>query len=160
MQGTPASSAPKTFQFGDTPALADRLAALVVAGIKTGTCSAAVHGPDAAVGDRQICLNGAGLPVCEIETLSLQTLRFDEVPPELSVLEGEGDLSHRYWREAHEAYFAREGTWTPEMEVIFEIFKVTRILDPDLADRASEIVAAERNEAFANGYTALGGDNG
>ena len=160
MQGTPTLSAQKTFQFGDTPALADRLAALVVAGVKTGTCSAAVHGPDAEVGDRQICLSGAGLPVCEIETLSLQTLRFDEVPPELSVLEGEGDLSHRYWREAHEAYFAREGTWTPEMEVIFEIFKVTRILDPDLADRASEIVAAERDEAIANGYTALGGENG
>jgi len=160
VQGTPASSTQKTFQFGDTPALADRLAALVVAGVKTGTCSAAVHGPDAEVGDRQVCLSGAGQPVCEIETLSLQTLRFDEVPAELSVLEGEGDLSHRYWREAHEAYFAREGTWTPEMEVIFEIFKVTKIFDEDFAAGAIDVVARERAEAIANGYTALGGDDG
>ena len=101
----------KTFKFGDSAELADRLAALVVAGVKTGTCSAAVHGPDAEIGERQICLNGAGTPVCEIETVEMQTLPFTEVTPEMAALEGEGDLSYRYWREAHEAYYKREGTW-------------------------------------------------
>ena len=150
----------KTFKFGDSAELADRLAALVVAGVKTGTCSAAVHGPDADIGERQICLNGAGTPVCEIETLEMQTLPFTAVTPEMAALEGEGDLSYRYWREAHEAYYKREGTWAPDMDVIFETFRVTRILDSAFADAAPKALKAERAEALANGYTALGASHG
>nr|WP_070960111.1 ASCH domain-containing protein [Hyphomonas sp. Mor2] len=150
----------KTFKFGDGPGLADRLAALVVAGVKTGTCSAAVHGPDAEVGERQICLNSADTPVCEIETVSMQTLPFDAVTPEMAALEGEGDLSYRYWREAHIDYYKREGTWQPDMDVIFEVFQVTRILDDTFASLAADAVIAERKEAYANGYQALGGPNG
>ena len=150
----------KTFQFGDSPELADRLAALVVAGVKTGTCSAAVHGPDAEVGERQICLNGTKVPVCEIETVSMQTLPFDDVTPEMAALEGEGDLSYRFWRDAHVEYFKREGTWQPDMNVIFETFRVTRVLDQAFADLAPGAVKAERAEARANGYHALGGVHG
>ncbi len=145
----------KTFKFGDSAELADRLAALVVAGVKTGTCSAAVHGPDPAIGERQICLNGAGTPVCEIETVDMRTLPFASVTPEMAALEGEGDLSYRYWREAHEAYYQREGTWSPNMDVIFETFRVTRILDTAFADAAPAALKAERAEALANGYDAL-----
>ena len=150
----------KTFKFGDSPELADRLAALVVAGVKTGTCSAAVHGPDAEIGDRQVCLNSVGIAVCEIETVDMQTLPFEAVTPEMAALEGEGDLSYRYWRDAHQAYYQREGTWQPDMHVIFETFRVTRILDQSFADASAEVVKAERVQAFANGYTALGGADG
>jgi uncharacterized protein YhfF len=146
----------KTFKFGDSAELADRLAALVVAGVKTGTCSAAVHGPDAEIGERQICLNGTGTTVCEIETVNMQTLPFTSVTPEMAALEGEGDLSYRYWREAHEAFFKREGTWAPDMDVIFETFRVTRILDNAFAASAPAHLKAERAEAIANGYNALG----
>ncbi|MEO1322565.1 MAG: ASCH domain-containing protein [Pseudomonadota bacterium] len=150
----------KTFQFGDSPELADRLAALVVAGVKTGTCSAAVHGPDAEIGERQVCLNGIGLPVCEIETISMETLAFEDVTPEQAALEGEGDLSYRFWREAHIDYYKREGTWQPDMDVIFETFRVTRVLDQAFADLAPDAVKAERADARANGYNALGGGHG
>lgn len=146
----------KTFKFGDSAELADRLAALVVAGVKTGTCSAAVHGPDAEIGERQICLNSSGQPVCEIETIETQTLPFTAVTPEMAALEGEGDLSYRYWREAHEAYYKREGTWQPDMDVIFETFRVTQILDQQFAAQSAAAVEAERAEAFDNGYDALG----
>ena len=150
----------KTFQFGDSPELANRLAALVVAGLKTGTCSAAVHGPDAEIGERQVCLNGAGTPVCEIQTLAMQTLPFAAVTPELAALEGEGDLSHRYWRDAHIDFYKREGTWQPDMDVIFETFRVTRILDDAFAAAAADAVKSERAEAYANGYKALGALDG
>jgi uncharacterized protein YhfF len=150
----------KTFKFGDSAELADRLAALVVAGVKTGTCSAAVHGPDAEIGERQVCLNGAGRPVCEIETVDMQTLPFTAVTPEMAALEGEGDLSYRFWRDAHEAYYKREGTWQPEMQVIFETFRVTRILDDAFAAQAPDAVRAERSEAIAGGYTALEDSHG
>ena len=149
----------KTFTFGDGAELADRLAALVVAGVKTGTCSAAVHGPDAEIGERQICLNSAGTPVCEIETVAMQTLAFTAVTPEMAALEGEGDLSYRYWRDAHEDYFRREGTWSADMDVIFETFRVTRILDKAFQTAAQKAVAAERAEAYENGYKALGGEH-
>ena len=123
----------KTFTFGDSAELADRLAALVVAGVKTGTCSAAVHGPDTKVGERQVCLNSAGDPVCEIETVDMQTLPFADVTPEMAALEGEGDLSYAYWRDSHEDYYRRERTWSPEMQVIFETFRVTRFaIEPRL----------------------------
>ena len=145
----------KTFKFGDSAELADRLAALVVAGVKTGTCSAAVHGPDAAIGERQICLNSAETPVCEIETVNMQTLPFTAVTPDMAALEGEGDLSYRYWRDAHEAYYKREGTWAPDMDVIFETFRVTRILDDAFAAAAADAVKTERAEALAAGYAAL-----
>ncbi|MEM6555923.1 MAG: ASCH domain-containing protein [Pseudomonadota bacterium] len=150
----------ETFQFGDSPELADRLAALVVAGVKTGTCSAAVHGPDTEVGARQICLNSAGTPVCEIETVSMQNLPFNDVTPEMAALEGEGDLSYRFWRDAHIEFYKREGTWQPDMDVIFEIFRVTRILDVAFAAAAETAVKTERAEADAKGYTALRGDDG
>lgn len=150
----------KTFRFGDSDSLADRLAALVVAGVKTGTCSAAVHGPDAEIGEKQVCLNGQNVPVCEIETLTMQTLSFEAVTPDMAALEGEGDLSYRFWYEAHQAYYQREGSWTPDMEVIFETFRVTRILDKAFAAAAPGQVTAERAEALANGYTALGADHG
>lgn len=160
MNVSPTYQGLKTFKFGDSVALADRLAALVVAGVKTGTCSAAIHGPDAEIGERQICLNGAGMPVCEIETIDMQTLPFTAVTPEMAALEGEGDLSYRYWREAHEGFFSREGTWAPDMHVIFETFRVTRILDETFAEAAPAAVKAERAEALANGYIALGASHG
>ena len=159
MGDSPTYQGLKTFKFGDSPELADRLAALVVAGVKTGTCSAAVHGPDAKIGERQICLSGDGMAVCEIETVDMQTLPFDAVTPEMAALEGEGDLSYRFWREAHEAYFQREGTWAPDMHVIFETFRVTRILDESFAAAAPSHLQAERAEALASGYTALGASN-
>ncbi|MEL6324996.1 MAG: ASCH domain-containing protein [Pseudomonadota bacterium] len=150
----------KTFKFGDSPTLADRLAALVVAGVKTGTCYAAVHGPESEIGERQVCLGSAGQPLCEIETVDLKTLRFDAVTPEMAAQEGEGDLSYRYWRDVHQAYYEREGTWTPDMEVIFETFRVTRILNDDFAATAEKEVKSERAEAYAKGYTALGASHG
>src|SRR4051794_785287 len=46
----------ETFSFGDSPALADELAALVLAGTKTATCSAASDGPSTEVGKRMVVL--------------------------------------------------------------------------------------------------------
>ncbi|NRG11807.1 ASCH domain-containing protein, partial [Klebsiella variicola] len=42
--------------------------------------------------------------------------------------EGEGDLSLEYWNEGHKRYFEREGTYSEEMELIFEEFELTEIL--------------------------------
>ena len=134
----------QSFKFGDSDALADRLAALVVAGVKTGTCGAALHGQEVEVGERTVVLSSAGTPVAVIETVSVERKRFDAVTREEAASEGEGDLTYDYWRDAHIAYYKREGTWSPDMEVYFETFKLIEILDDAFAANAQMHVAEER----------------
>ncbi len=148
----------KQFRFGDSPELADRLAYLVVAGVKTATCSAVANGFEAALGEQQVVLSGEGRPVAVIETLSLDVLPFEKVTAAQAAQEGEGDLSYAYWREAHENYFQREGTYAPEMDVIFETFRLVAVLDEEFGKQAADAVKAERAEAHLAGYTALGAD--
>lgn len=149
----------KQFRFGDSPELADRLAALVVVGVKTATCSAEVHGFEAEIGERQVVLCGQGRPVAVIETLSFDVLHLDAVTPAQAACEGEGDLSYAYWFDAHKAYFQREGTYAPDMKVIFEKFRLVDVLDDGFAARAPEYLKVERAKALAAGYTALGADS-
>lgn len=89
------------WSFGDSPALADELAALVVAGKKRGTCSSLVsyqkEQPPVTPGSYHIVLNGTGDAVCVIRTLALRLIRFNEMSADLAALEGEGDLSLAYW---------------------------------------------------------------
>ncbi|MEL6284718.1 MAG: ASCH domain-containing protein [Pseudomonadota bacterium] len=144
-----------TTTFGDDPALADRLAALVVARVKTATCWAAQHGSDTAIGDQRVCLGGDGTPVAILETTTIVTVSFSDVTQDMATLEGEGDLSLDYWRHVHEAFFKRDGTWSPDMDVVFETFKLVDILDLHFAAEARGQVDAERAAAYAAGYKAL-----
>ncbi|GKL71668.1 ASCH domain-containing protein (plasmid) [Klebsiella pneumoniae] len=123
------------WKFGDSPELADELVQLVLSGRKTATCSsiASFHheherGEAPCVGSYNIILNGAGQPMCVIRTLRMQVIRFNEMTSELASKEGEGDLSLEYWNEGHKRYFEREGTYSEEMELIFEEFELTEIL--------------------------------
>jgi uncharacterized protein YhfF len=146
----------KRFSFGDSPALADRLAALVVAGVKSATCSAAETNASWPPGERLVVLDGAGRPVAVIETVSADELAIEDVTPAQAAQEGEGDLSHAYWRDAHLGYFQREGTYKPGMRVLFETFRLVKVLDQEFAAQAAQHVESERAEAHASGYTALG----
>ena len=120
--------------FGDNPALADELGELVRAGIKTATASlmweyeAEGHAPPS-VGEISIILDGAGAPLCIIETTRLYIAPFDEVDAEQAYEEGEGDRSLAYWREAHWHYFGRVCTGIgrvadPQMPVLCERFRL------------------------------------
>ncbi|PLP58493.1 ASCH domain-containing protein [Mesorhizobium loti] len=122
-----------TFAFGDSPELQDELLALVLAGRKTATCGAlrdfGVHEPVPVVGRRDVVLDGQGRRAAVIETMSVEMKRFDEVDAGFARDEGEGDLSYDYWREAHEAYFARNGGYSPEMILVCERFRLVEVLD-------------------------------
>lgn len=125
-----------TFAFGDTPALMDELLALVLSGRKTATCGALRDVKDAQepmpeVGRRDIVLDGSGQPAAVIETTDVRICRFDEVDADFARDEGEGDLSLAHWREAHEAYFARNGGFAPDMELICERFRLIETLVAD-----------------------------
>ncbi|XTZ37368.1 ASCH domain-containing protein [Salmonella enterica] len=114
------------WHFGDTPELADELAHLVVCGEKTGTCgsysSFLTLERKILPGDYHIVLDGKGEPACVIRTVAMKLLRFNEITEYEARLEGEGDKSLSYWRDAHRAFFEREGTFAPDMELLFEEF--------------------------------------
>lgn len=103
---------PDAFGFGGEGALADELAALVLAGRKRATASLPVeytslNAPLPRAGDLSIILDGQGNPVAIIERVSVDLVPFQAVDEEFAACEGEGDGSLRYWREAHTWYFNR-----------------------------------------------------
>ena len=122
---------PIRFSFGDSPELNDSLLALVLAGRKSATCGALRdYGrggePMPEVGRRDVVLNGAGEEACVIETLSVETKRFDDIDPSFTDREGEGNYAE--WRAGHEAYFARNGGFAPDMEIVCETFRLVSVL--------------------------------
>ena len=98
--------------WGDGPAMADELGALIAQGTKTGTCSALweweIEGnPIPHVGWITIALDGRGEPLCIVETVEVTIRKYHEVDAEFARAEGEGDLSLTYWQEAHRSFFSR-----------------------------------------------------
>lgn len=113
--------------FGDGPELADELLALVLAGGKRATCSSLTSCqadimPE--VGALSVILDGAGTPACVIRTTEVEIMPYREVSEDFMRAEGEGDLSPEYWRAAHEAYYRREGHFSPAMLVVCERFEL------------------------------------
>ena len=120
--------------FGDNPALADELGALVVEGKKTATCSArweweAEGNPIPQPGAFWIVLDGRGAPLCITETVEVTHRRYDEVDADFAHAEGEGDRSLAYWRDAHRRFFSRTlpaigKEFATDMPLVCERFRV------------------------------------
>jgi uncharacterized protein YhfF len=117
------------FAFGDSPALADKLAALVLDGSKRATCWAAVDGPLTEVGKRMVMLDGAGRPRAVVETVGLVKKRFHEVDTAFAWEEGEGNRSLEAWRDAHRRFFTRKGQFAENMLLYCERFRVIALID-------------------------------
>lgn len=115
-------------------AIADRLLALYLDGKKTAGSGLSKNyelseHPLPKVGNHWIILDAAGEPRCIVETVRVELWRFDEVPEEVAVAEGEGDLSLAHWRQAHAEFFAPHlEEWgitnLDEEEVVTEFFEV------------------------------------
>jgi uncharacterized protein YhfF len=119
----------ETFSFGDSPAMADELAALVLAGRKTATCSAARHGKPTEVGKRMVMLDGVGRPRAVVETVELTLRRFDEVNDAFAFDEGEDDRTLAYRRAAHRGFFERTGGFADDMPLWCERFRVVERIE-------------------------------
>ena len=121
-----------TFKFGDIERDCRWLTQLVRDGRKTATCDRIEKFGDGprqeplpVVGRRDVALNWDGTPAVEVETLSVTFHRFDEVPEEFALAEGEND-SLEGWRRGHRVYFERTGGWSAAMMLMCERFRVTR----------------------------------
>ena len=120
--------------WGDGPAMADELGALIAQGTKTGTCSAlweweAEGNPIPQAGLITIALDGRGEPLCIVETVEVTIRKYNEVDADFARDEGEGDLSLEYWREAHKNYFSRVlpkigMEFSEDMPLVCERFRV------------------------------------
>ncbi|WBU57418.1 ASCH domain-containing protein [Paracoccus sediminicola] len=116
-----------SFKFGDTRALNAHLLELVRSGAKTATCGALRDfqqdgEPLPKVGRRDVALDWDGNPSLLIETTEVTIRRFCEVPEEFALAEGEGD--YETWRRVHMAFFARNGGFDAEMDLVCERFRV------------------------------------
>lgn len=105
------------FSFGDSPAMADELLALVLTGRKTATCWAARDFGPTPVGARSVILDGVGKPRAIIEAIEVRLVRFCYVDDVFARDEGEGDLTLSWWRDAHRRFFERNGGFSDDMEL-------------------------------------------
>lgn len=130
-----------TFSFGDSPAMADALLALVLAGQKTATCGALRDfgpGKEALpeVGRRDVVLDGQGRRAAVIETVDVTIRRFDAVDAAFARDEGEGDRSLEDWRAGHQRYFERNGSFLPDMLLVCERFRLVEVFSRDETNAA------------------------
>jgi uncharacterized protein YhfF len=102
--------------FGNDSEMADSLGALVRDGVKRATTSLlswyeADEDPEPMpkVGDLTVVLDGRDDPICVIRTIKVEVRLFGEVDEAFARVEGEGDGSLAYWRDAHMSFFASEG---------------------------------------------------
>jgi len=116
---------------------ADELAQLIIDGKKTATCSAHVlyeleNCPLPEAGLYTIILNSSNDPVAIIRTNEIQLIKMNEVPEELALAEGEGDLTFEYWWNGHKKFFTMELKehgleFSEDMLLVFERFEVVDV---------------------------------
>lgn len=137
----PAEGAYEAWGFGDTAEMADQLGVLVRRGVKTATASLLweyeQEGDELPQpGDYSVVLDGAGEPLCVIQTIEVNVRAFDEVDAGFACDEGEGDRSLAYWRRVHWDFFSatcqRIGRKPFEkMPVVLERFRLLFPTNPE-----------------------------
>ena len=104
--GTGADYVAWGFGSDNTPELATELGLLVRDGPKRATTTKFASfeedgEPLPEVGGYSVVLDSEGEPICIIRTTRVDVVPFGEVDGEFAWVEGEGDRSLKYWREAH-----------------------------------------------------------
>ena len=124
--------------YGDSPALSAELLALIRDGRKragTGLLWAYEADGEAVpkLGDIEIVVDHRHEPALVTRITTVQVIPYSAVTAEYAAIEGEGDGSLDYWRQAHWAFFSREcrriGREPEEsMPVICSVFEVLNVV--------------------------------
>lgn len=136
----PEDSPLEAFAFGDSEALGNELAELVVSGPKRATVgwiaeAEALGEHQPSVGDYWIILDGAGRPRCTIRTVETFVAPLIAVDDRFAWDEGEGDRTRDWWLEAHRHYFTRRAVVlgipfdAAESPLLYERFEVVHRAD-------------------------------
>ncbi len=128
--------------FGDSPAMADELADLVVNGPKRATAGLLRDfrvGGEAmpVVGGHIVVVDGTGTPRCIWRTTEVTVKPLIETDAAFAWDEGEGDRSLAWWLDAHRRYFRRQAAcegfaFHDGIETVLERFTV--VWPPEAAD--------------------------
>lgn len=128
--------------YGDSPALSRELLALIVSGRKragTGLLWAIEHDGEELprVGDIEVVIDHAGRPALVTRLTEVDIRAFNQVDERYAAIEGEGDGSLAFWRQAHEGFFARECARigrapAPDMPVVCSVFELLQVLPTPL----------------------------
>ncbi|MDO5545028.1 MAG: ASCH domain-containing protein [Eubacteriales bacterium] len=82
------------------------------------------------VGQCSVILDSHGLPHCITRITKVEITKFREISEEYAFIEGEGDKSLAYWKDAHREVFSRECRedagieFSEDMECVCEYFEV------------------------------------
>lgn len=130
--------------YGDSEALSEALLALIRSGQKragTGLLWACEAEAELLpmTGDIEVVIDHRNEPVLVTRLTRVEIVPYDEVTAEYAAIEGEGDGSLAYWREAHWAFFSREcqrigrepAQTMPVICSIFELLSVVPRLSAD-----------------------------
>ena len=134
VSGKDKDTAYESWHFCNNEEDANELAELTRLGVKKATASLhKVYGfenePIPKVGEMSVVTNWQGEAVCVIQVEKVEILPFREITEEHARIEGEGDKSLEYWREAHIKFFKEEARemgiqFTEDLLVVFERFKM------------------------------------
>ena len=121
----------ESFVFGDSAELSAQLLDLVCNGNKRATCGALRSfevGGEAmpVVGRVDIALHWDRRPAVAIRTEQVERVRFCDMPEDWALMEGEDD-DLAGWQAGHQAYFARNGGFEPDMWLVWERFSVVEV---------------------------------
>jgi uncharacterized protein YhfF len=119
---------------GDTRALADAHAELILSGVKRAHAVLLREfqkdvEPLPQIGDHLVVLDGAGQPRAIVRNTHVELRHFNEIDDAFAFEAGEGDLTLRWWLTAHRQEFAeqaeRDGFEVDEhIELVLEHFEV------------------------------------
>ncbi|WP_034161288.1 ASCH domain-containing protein [Sphingomonas sp. ERG5] len=128
---------PVAHYFCDNERDADICIALVLAGRKRATASSLVEyemagEPPPTAGVFVIVTNWAGEAKAVTRTHTVTIKRFGDVGEDFAQLEGEGDGSLTWWREAHQEYWQQALAGTPhvvdeDLQIVCEEFDVVLV---------------------------------
>jgi uncharacterized protein YhfF len=134
-----------TVAFGNTAAMQDELADLVLHGPKRATTSAVsdydpegMKVPEA--GDLCVVIDGSDAPVCVYRSTSVDVARFGDVDATFAWDEGEGDRTLADWREGHARWFTQQSAaegWTFDDDTLVVLERFTVVWPPEVADEGS-----------------------
>jgi len=126
--------------YGDSPALSEALLALIRSGQKrAGTGLLWAMDADGetvpCVGDIEIVVDHLDEPALVTRITAVETVAYCDVTPEYAAIEGEGDGSLEYWRDAHWRFFGRECARigrapSQTMPVVCSVIEVLSVVPP------------------------------
>ena len=117
------------------PEMADEILAALLRGDKRATTGLKClyeleKEPIAQVGQYSVILDGKGQPRCITRITRVEITPFKDITEEYAFIEGEGDKSLSYWKQAHAQVFTRECRedfgmhFSEDMECVCEYFEV------------------------------------